>query len=81
MILPERPFHVAGRHPTNLDAGPCAVRGTVKKYGKDSPEAAEALANFKACRLADHVKDVLAEAPPMTDERRQRIAALLLAGR
>ena len=52
----------------------------VKKYGKDSPEAAESLANFKACRLADHVKDVLAEAPPMTDERRQRIAALLLAG-
>jgi hypothetical protein len=54
---------------------------TVKKYGKDSPEAAESLANFKACRLADYVSDVLAEAPPMSDERRQRIAALLLAGR
>jgi hypothetical protein len=36
---------------------------TVLKYGKNSPEAAETLANFKACRLADHVKDVLAEAP------------------
>jgi hypothetical protein len=53
---------------------------TVKKYGRNSPEAAETLANFRACRLADHVSDVLAEAPPMSDKRRQRIAALLLAG-
>ncbi len=44
------------------------------------PELVSARRNLRAARLEDHVQRVLAEAPPLTDEQRERIAALLRAG-
>lgn len=46
----------------------------------DDPELVSARRNLRAARLEDHVQRVLAEAPPLTDEQRERIAALLRAG-
>jgi hypothetical protein len=54
-----------------------ALALTIQKYGKDSPEAIEARANFKARRLAHHIEKILAEAPPLTDEQRNALAELL----
>ena len=46
----------------------------------DDPELIEARRNLRALRLEDHVKKVLAGAPPLSDEQREHIAALLRAG-
>lgn len=46
----------------------------------DDPELIEARRNLRALRLEDHVRKVLAGAPPLTDEQRERIAELLRAG-
>ena len=54
---------------------------TIQKYGKDSPEAIEARANFKACRLGYHIEKILASAPPLTDEQRTKLAELLRPAR
>ena len=43
-------------------------------------QAAEARVDFRALKLEDHVRKVVAEAPPMSDAQRERIAALLRAG-
>ena len=49
----------------------------VQKHGKHSPQAAEAGVNFRARKLEDHVRKILAEAPPLTDEQRNALAELL----
>ncbi len=41
------------------------------------PELTEARRNLRALRLEEHVQRVLAEAPPLTDEQRTRLAELL----
>jgi hypothetical protein len=46
----------------------------------DDPELLEARRNLKAVGLEEHVAKVVAEAPPLTDEQRTRISALLRAG-
>lgn len=46
----------------------------------DDPELVEARRNLRALKLAEHVQKVLDGAPPLTDEQRERIAALLRAG-
>ena len=46
----------------------------------DDPELIEARRNMRALKLEEHVARVVAEAPPLTDEQRERIAALLRAG-
>lgn len=43
----------------------------------DHPEVVEARQALKCSRLEDYVTRVLAEAPPLTDEQRARIARLL----
>ena len=43
----------------------------------DDPELKEARRNLRALRLEDHVARVLSEAPPLTAEQREHIAALL----
>lgn len=43
----------------------------------DDPELIEARQSLRAARLEDHVRTVLAEAPPLTDAQRDRIAQLL----
>lgn len=46
----------------------------------DDPELIEARRNLRALRLEEHVRKTLAEAPPLSDEQRERIAALLHVG-
>lgn len=46
----------------------------------DDPELIEARRNLRALRLEEYVTRIVAEAPPLTDEQRERIAALLHAG-
>ncbi|MGC5246435.1 hypothetical protein ACPXB3_05870 [Gordonia sp. DT219] len=46
----------------------------------DDPELIAAHRDLRAERLADHVQKVLADAPPLTDAQRERIAALLRVG-
>jgi hypothetical protein len=46
----------------------------------DDPEIATARLNLRAEMLAAHVAEVVAKAPPLTAEQRDRIAAILRAG-
>jgi hypothetical protein len=46
----------------------------------DDPQLVEARLNLRALRLEEHVRKVLADAPPLSDEQRNRIAALLRTG-
>jgi hypothetical protein len=52
----------------------------VQKHGKNSPQAAQARAEFRALKLEDHVRQALAEGPPMSDKQLQNIARILLSG-
>lgn len=44
------------------------------------PELVEARRSLRAARLEDHVRKALADAPPLTDAQRERIARLLMGG-
>ena len=46
----------------------------------DDPELVAARTRLYAARLEEHVREVLAKAPPFSDEQRARIAALLRTG-
>lgn len=46
----------------------------------DDPGLLDAKRNLRALKLEEHVLRVVGEAPPLTDEQRERIAALLRAG-
>lgn len=46
----------------------------------DDPELIEARRNLRAASLESHIARILAEAPPLTADQRQRIAGLLTAG-
>lgn len=46
----------------------------------DDPELQDAKRNLRALRLEDHVQKVIAEAPPLTPEQRDRIAVILRGG-
>ncbi|SFS15703.1 hypothetical protein SAMN04487783_2107 [Agrococcus baldri] len=46
----------------------------------DDPDLLEARRNLKAARLAEYVERVVAEAPPLTPQQRDRIASLLRGG-
>ncbi len=46
----------------------------------NDPEFLDARRDLRAEMLHSHVARVLAEAPPLTDEQRDRIAALLRGG-
>ncbi|GAA2082407.1 hypothetical protein GCM10009840_18240 [Pseudolysinimonas kribbensis] len=43
----------------------------------DDPDLINARRNLKAARLEDYVTKVVADAPPLTPEQRDRIATLL----
>lgn len=47
---------------------------------KDDPELVEARRDLCALSLTEHVQRVLSKAPPLTNEQRDNIAALLRAG-
>lgn len=44
---------------------------------KHDPELQEARQRLRAARLEDHVRKVVAEAPPLTPEQLDRVAVLL----
>lgn len=48
-----------------------------KTHPKDHPEIVAARQALKALRLEEHVRAVVVSAPPMTDEQRERVAAIL----
>lgn len=56
------------------------VAALVRHKPADAPEVAEARRDLRAARLADYVRRVIDEAPPLTDDQRRRIAALLQGG-
>jgi hypothetical protein len=49
-------------------------------YHAPESEITESRRNYRALRLADHVRKQLAGQPPLNDEQRARIADLLLTG-
>lgn len=51
-----------------------------KTHDPTEPAMVEKRAELRALRLEDHVRRVISEAPPLTDEQRDRIASLLRAG-
>lgn len=53
------------------------VASLTRSRAADDPDLVAARRDLKAARLADYVERVVAEAPPLTDEQRDRIAALL----
>lgn len=46
----------------------------------DDPELLGARRDLRAVRLADHIAKVVAEAPPLTPEQRDRLTGLLRGG-
>ena len=46
----------------------------------DDPDLLDARRNLRAERLAVHIAKVVAEAPPLTAEQRDRLAVLLRGG-
>lgn len=53
------------------------VASLTRSRAADDPELIEARTNLAAEKLAAYVSAVVAEAPPLTDAQRDRIAALL----
>lgn len=47
----------------------------------DDPELAAAYSRFAAEKISDYVKKVLADAPPLSDEQRTKLAELLKPAR
>ena len=58
------------------------VRSRLANAKKRDPHAdvTDLQRDLKAARLADHVEKALADAPPLTDDQRRRIARLLIGG-
>lgn len=56
------------------------IAGLSRDRSPDDPELLDARRNLRATMLRDHVQKVLAEAPPLTQEQRDRVAALLRGG-
>ena len=53
------------------------VASLSRTHSADHPDVIEARQALKCSRLEDYVTRVLAEAPPLTDAQRERIARLL----
>ena len=56
------------------------VAALSRDRASDDPLLIAARQNLRAARLEDHVARVVAEAPPLTTEQRERIASLLIGG-
>lgn len=51
-----------------------------RHHGAHDPKVVALAAQYKADRLEEAVRRVVAEAPPLTAEQKTRLAALLLVG-
>ena len=47
------------------------------RHRPNDPETVELTREFKAERLADHIRQVVDGTPPLTDAQRNRLAALI----
>lgn len=56
------------------------VASLTRSRDADDPELIEARRNLRAERLAVHINKVLAGAPPLSPEQRDRLAVLLRGG-
>jgi hypothetical protein len=48
-----------------------------KRFGPDHPDTIQARRELLEARLADHIRQVVDGAPPLTAEQRDRLAVLL----
>lgn len=55
-----------------------AKSAAAKRWNR--PDRDDLTRDYAAQRISDCVQKILAKAPPLTDEQRERIAALLRAG-
>lgn len=56
------------------------VAALSRSRSADDPELIAARQNLKTERLADHIAKVVGEAPPLTEQQRDRLAGLLRSG-
>jgi hypothetical protein len=56
------------------------VASLTRSRRPDDPELVEARTSLRALKLEEHVRKAIDAAPPLTDEQRTRIAALLRTG-
>lgn len=57
-----------------------ARHNALKRYRPDDDPAVKAArADLQEAKLAEYIKQVVAQAPPLTTEQRSRLAVLLLA--
>lgn len=56
------------------------VASLTRSRTHDDPELVAARQRLKADRLADHVAQVVASFPPLTDEQISRVVSILQAG-
>ena len=55
-----------------------AVVGALQRHhGPDDPRLADARRDLRAAELEEHVRRIVDDAPPLTAEQRDRLAALL----
>ena len=51
-----------------------------RSRANDDPDLIQARHQLRVAKLEDHIAKVVAEAPPLTDEQRDRLAVLLRGG-
>ncbi len=56
------------------------VAALTRSRPADDPELVDARRNMRAERLADHIRRIVDDAPPLTAEQRDRLALLLRGG-
>lgn len=56
------------------------VASLTRSRADDDPELVAARRNLRYERLADQIANVVSQAPPLTDDQRQALATLLVAG-
>ncbi|HLM20881.1 MAG TPA: hypothetical protein VK390_05065 [Propionibacteriaceae bacterium] len=58
-----------------------ARHNALKRYrDADDPAIADARRDLRAAKLEDHIRQVVDQAPPLTPEQAERLAALLHGG-
>ena len=68
-------------HPATWTTERAKVAALTRSRTADDPELVNARRNLKAMKLEDHVRQVMASWPPLTDDQCARVAALLGGGR
>jgi hypothetical protein len=56
------------------------VASLTRSRAADDPDLVSARRNLKAERLAEHIRNTVDSAPPLSREQRQKLAALLSGG-